>query len=49
MNNKNLQGIKKFKFFEDKPEEFDKNQKFLSYNLNDIIITYSRYYNTFLP
>ena len=48
MNNKNLQGIKKFKFFEDKPEEFDKNLKFLSYNLNDISIAYSKYYDKFL-
>ena len=48
MNNKNLQGIKKFKFFEDKPEEFDKNQKFLGYNLSDISIAYSKYFNKFL-
>ena len=48
MNNKNLQGIKKFKFFEEKPEEFDKSQKCLSYNLNDISIAYSKYYDKFL-
>ena len=48
MNNKNLQGIKKFKFFEDKPEEFDKNQKFLGYSLSDISIAYSKYFNKFL-
>ena len=48
MANKNLQGIKKFKFFEiEKPEELE-NQKPLHYTLNDMIpITlrvYDKYY-----
>ena len=37
MTNKNLQGIKKFKFFEaEKPEELE-NQKPLHYSLNDMV------------
>ena len=48
MANKNLQGIKKFRFFgEDKSEEPDKNQKFLKPNLNDMIPTTLRIYDKY--
>ena len=47
MNNKNIQGIKKFKFFTEKTEEIDKNQKFLDYSLNDMTIGYAKMYNKF--
>ena len=48
MANKNLQGIKKFKFFnEEKIEDADKNQKFLSYNLNHLTPTTLRIYDKY--
>ena len=48
MNNKNLQGIKKFKFFEvEKPEEPEAGQKFLGYSLNEVTISSFKFYNKF--